>query len=67
MKQLLKRFRFGPRDYVSLAAGVVAGVGIYAALDGAHWSVPVIGGVFITACANMAMLQNKALKKQAGE
>jgi len=67
MKQLLKRFRFGARDYVSLGAGGVAGIGIYAGLGGAHWSIPLIGGVFVTACTNMAMLQNKALRKQAGE
>tara|TARA_B100000700_G_scaffold22521_4_gene21881 strand:+ start:22369 stop:22569 length:201 start_codon:yes stop_codon:yes gene_type:complete len=65
--KMLKRFRFGARDYVSLAVGLIAGIGIYVGLDGAHWSVPVIGGVFMTACINMAMLQNKALKRQAGE
>ena len=65
--KMLKRFRFGARDYVSLAVGLIAGIGIYVGLDGAHWSVPVIGGGFMTACINMAMLQNKALKRQAGE
>jgi len=64
---LLKRFRFGVRDYVSLVAGLIAGIGIYIGLDGAHWSVPIIGGVFVVACVNMGMLQSKALKKQAGE
>lgn len=67
MKQLMKRFRFRTSDYVSLAAGTIAGIGLYVGLDQAHWMIPVIGGVFITACVNMAMLQNKALKKQAGE
>lgn len=67
MKQLMKRFRLGTRDYVSLAAGIIAGIGLYIGLDEAHWGVPVAGGVFMVAIVNMAMLQNKALKKQAGE
>jgi len=52
-------------DVISLAVGIAAGVGIYLALDGAHWSVPLIGGVFVAICFRAAALRHRATQNQA--
>ena len=54
------------KDIAALIAcgiGLIAGIGTYFALDGAHWSVPVIVGLVVTACASMADLTHLSLTR----
>ena len=54
-------------DVISLVVGLAAGFGIFLALDGAHWSVPVIGGVFVCACFRAGALKHRATQNQANK
>lgn len=51
----------------ALICGVIAGVGLFWLLPGAHWAVPVVFGVGVAAAAYEAGLKMAAARKQADQ
>ncbi|MGB1763012.1 hypothetical protein [Alloalcanivorax xenomutans] len=51
----------------ALICGIVAGLGAFWFLPGAHWAVPVVFGIVMTVGVYQASLKTAAARKQADQ